>query len=104
MSTQPVITHLVRYSLPAVLAATVLLAGCGTSPTGAPSEGQMLPAPLVDVPASQAHAEVAVLAGGCFWGVFQHVTGVSQALSGYAGGTQTTADYETVSSGATGHA
>jgi peptide-methionine (S)-S-oxide reductase len=50
---------------------------------------------------------VAVLAGGCFWGVqgvFQHVAGVSNAVSGYAGGEKETADYERVSSGATGHA
>jgi peptide-methionine (S)-S-oxide reductase len=50
---------------------------------------------------------VAVLAGGCFWGVqgvYQHVTGVTQAVSGYAGGSQADAAYERVSSGTTGHA
>ncbi|MCW2553506.1 MAG: peptide-methionine (S)-S-oxide reductase [Mycobacterium sp.] len=49
----------------------------------------------------------AVLAGGCFWGVqgvFQHVKGVAEAESGYAEGAQATADYETVSTGTTGHA
>jgi peptide-methionine (S)-S-oxide reductase len=49
----------------------------------------------------------AVLAGGCFWGVqgvFEHVKGVRRVLSGYAGGAQSTADYETVSTGSTGHA
>jgi peptide-methionine (S)-S-oxide reductase len=48
-----------------------------------------------------------VLAGGCFWGVqgvFQHVNGVTNALSGYAGGDKETAQYETVSAGGTGHA
>ena len=48
-----------------------------------------------------------VLAGGCFWGVqavFQHVTGVTKAVSGYAGGAEATARYEIVSSGQTGHA
>jgi peptide-methionine (S)-S-oxide reductase len=48
-----------------------------------------------------------VFAGGCFWGVeavFRHVKGVSSAVSGYAGGTAQTADYEKVSSGATRHA
>jgi len=48
-----------------------------------------------------------VLAGGCFWGVqavFQHLNGVQRALSGYAGGDRATAQYETVSSGRTGHA
>lgn len=52
-------------------------------------------------------SETAVLAGGCFWGVqgvFQHVEGVRSAVSGYAGGEKSTADYETVSSGTTGHA
>jgi peptide-methionine (S)-S-oxide reductase len=53
------------------------------------------------------HSETAVFAGGCFWGVegvFSHVKGVISATSGYAGGTAATADYETVSSGTTGHA
>jgi len=67
-----------------------------------------LPAPAVDEAASPARAsETAVLAGGCFWGVqkvFQHVKGVQRAVSGYAGGSQASADYETVSSGQTGHA
>ena len=48
-----------------------------------------------------------MLAGGCFWGmqaVFQHVKGVTNAVSGYAGGAQKDAEYETVSSGTTGHA
>ena len=50
---------------------------------------------------------VAIFAGGCFWGVqgvFQHVRGVSNAVSGYAGGTSAEADYRTVSGGGTGHA
>lgn len=48
-----------------------------------------------------------VLAGGCFWGVeavYEHIKGVTEVVSGYAGGTKATADYEQVSSGATGHA
>lgn len=51
--------------------------------------------------------ETAVLAGGCFWGVqgvFQHVNGVTSAVSGYAGGNASTAVYEVVGSGSTGHA
>ena len=66
-----------------------------------------IPAPALDEPAGQATSEVAVLAGGCFWGVqgvFQHVDGVTSAVSGYAGGDKATAQYETVSSGTTGHA
>ena len=48
-----------------------------------------------------------VLAGGCFWGieaVYEHIKGVKEAVSGYAGGTKAQADYETVSTGTTGHA
>ena len=49
----------------------------------------------------------AVFAGGCFWGVdavFRHVKGVSKVVSGYAGGGADSANYETVSTGTTGHA
>lgn len=51
--------------------------------------------------------QTVVLAGGCFWGieaVFEHIKGVTDAVSGYAGGTKEQADYETVSTGTTGHA
>ena len=54
-----------------------------------------------------AHAETAVLAGGCFWGmeaVFEHVKGVEDVVSGYAGGRATEAKYDSVSSNRTGHA
>jgi peptide-methionine (S)-S-oxide reductase len=67
-----------------------------------------IPAPALDQPNGQeAISEVAVLAGGCFWGVqgvFQHVKGVTSAVSGYAGGERATAEYERVGSGRTGHA
>ena len=80
--------------------------GAGPSPRAAASAS--IPGPLIDEPAgSRGHSETAVLAGGCFWGVqgvFQHVRGVSQALSGYAGGQASTAHYETVGTGSTGHA
>ena len=65
-----------------------------------------LPAPAVDEPAT-ASSETAIFAGGCFWGVqgvFQHVHGVTEALAGYDGGQASTAQYETVSTGTTGHA
>lgn len=65
-----------------------------------------LPAPAYNPP-DTASSETAILSGGCFWGVqgvFEHVKGVSQALSGYTGGQKATADYETVSTGSTGHA
>jgi peptide-methionine (S)-S-oxide reductase len=69
---------------------------------------RVVPPPAVDEDTAAAGAsEVAVLAGGCFWGVqgvFQHLKGVKSAVSGYAGGDRATADYERVSSGGTGHA
>ena len=67
---------------------------------------RMAPPPAADLPA-HAGTETAVFAGGCFWGVqgvFQHVKGVQSAVSGYAGGTKSTASYEIVSTGETGHA
>ena len=67
-----------------------------------------IPAPALDeTPKPEATREVAILAGGCFWGVqgvFQHVKGVTSAVSGYAGGSAPSAQYETVSTGTTGHA
>ena len=70
--------------------------------------GAAVPAPTLDESkVSTQGKETAVLAGGCFWGmqaVFQHVRGVVSATSGYSGGTVKNPDYETVSSGATGHA
>lgn len=72
------------------------------------SEALAVPAPLVDEgPTASGKAEVAVLAGGCFWGVqgvFQRVDGVTSAVSGYAGGEAATANYGAVSTGRTGHA
>ncbi len=64
------------------------------------------PAPAMAEPAA-GHREIAIFAGGCFWGVqgvFSHVRGVISATSGYAGGGASTANYDTVSSGTTGHA
>lgn len=65
-------------------------------------------AALTTAPSSAAaHTETAVLAGGCFWGmeaVFEHVKGVTDVVSGYAGGTKADASYDRVSSETTGHA
>src|SRR5688572_12210274 len=67
-----------------------------------------IPAPAESVrPATGAPLQTIVLAGGCFWGieaVYEHIKGVTESVSGYSGGTKAQADYETVSSGATGHA
>ena len=66
------------------------------------------PAPALDIPAPTARQSASiVLAGGCFWGVeavFERLKGVSDAVSGFAGGNKATAHYELVSTGLTGHA
>lgn len=85
-----------------------LLAGLWLAPVGAAEPATVIPAPTVDIPGSSGGSlQTVVLAGGCFWGVqgvFQHTKGVTQALSGYSGGSKDTAEYETVSTGRTGHA
>jgi peptide-methionine (S)-S-oxide reductase len=66
-----------------------------------------LPSPTVDEHVSQKKSEKVVLAGGCFWGVeavFDAVKGVSDAVSGYSGGSLMNAHYQIVSTGTTGHA
>jgi peptide-methionine (S)-S-oxide reductase len=76
--------------------------GTACSAAGAP-----LPIPAPQFDSSGTSLQTAVIAGGCFWGVegvFEHVRGVQQVVSGYAGGTKASADYKTVSSGRTGHA
>lgn len=88
----------------AAIAAALL---AGHAPAAAAEDAVTLPAPALDEPATAAATETAVFAGGCFWGVqgvFQHVRGVTQAVSGYAGGKAGTAHYEQVSDGDTGHA
>ncbi len=75
---------------------------------GAAAAAVAVPDPLVDAPRATAKSEqVAVVAGGCFWGVaavFEHVKGVKRVTAGYSGGAAQTAHYETVSTGSTGHA
>jgi peptide-methionine (S)-S-oxide reductase len=70
--------------------------------------GKSFPDPAIDEPvASPAQTETAVFAGGCFWGVeavFERLKGVTDAVSGFSGGNASTAHYETVSTGETGHA
>jgi peptide-methionine (S)-S-oxide reductase len=74
----------------------------------ASSAAVKLPNPTSDQPLSKSKSsETVVLAGGCFWGiqaVFEHVKGVTSATAGYSGGAASTAQYETVSTGRTGHA
>jgi len=92
----------------AAAAALALGAGTWTSLTSAAEAAHAVPPPALDEKAAPgATSETAVLAGGCFWGVqgvFQHVKGVTGAVSGYAGGDKEHAIYEVVGSGATGHA
>ncbi len=73
----------------------------------ADSLARALPPPVLDTPPSTADLQTAVFSGGCFWGVqgvFEHVKGVTHAVSGYAGGHVVNPSYEQVSSGMTGHA
>jgi peptide-methionine (S)-S-oxide reductase len=110
----PAIFAPARRRFGATLAATAVaacaVAGALVLPAAASSEGRAIPAysgAAAAPAANAAAAETAVLAGGCFWGVqgvFQHVKGVSNAVSGYAGGEQRTASYDSVSRGGTGHA
>jgi peptide-methionine (S)-S-oxide reductase len=93
------------------LVPAVLLLSAGLVLLALPSaaeDARSIPPPVIDEPSSpQATSEFAVLAGGCFWGVqgvFQHVEGVTSAVSGYAGGAADTAHYEMVSTNTTGHA
>jgi peptide-methionine (S)-S-oxide reductase len=90
---------------------SALLLGAGAALRGFPSAAESarpIPPPVLDEQVSPtAASEIAVLAGGCFWGVqgvFQHVDGVSSAVSGYAGGAANTAHYEMVGANTTGHA
>ena len=87
---------------------TVLLVGiafgCGLR---AETINRAIPAPVVDAPAIASGPQVAVLAGGCFWGLqgmFEHVRGVTKVVAGYSGGNADTAHYEMVGTETTGHA
>ena len=96
----------------AAAAAAILLSGLAPIGVAAvrsavQAETRIIPAPATDVSAGDAKNDVAVFAGGCFWGVqgvFQHMKGVKNAVSGYAGGQKRTANYEAVGGGDTGHA
>lgn len=99
------VQHSWRIGIAALLAAASL--PFGISPAVGAERAFIIAPPTLDEPASPSRKETAVFAGGCFWGVqavFQHVKGVSQALSGYAGGQANSAQYDEVSMGNTGHA
>jgi peptide-methionine (S)-S-oxide reductase len=86
----------------------VLAVGAFWNTPGRSVEAAMvLPAPALDNPRAAGPLQSAVLAGGCFWGVqgvYQYTKGVKRALSGYSGGDKSTADYDKVGTGTTGHA
>lgn len=90
---------------------TILLLGIGTlisySVAFASEVAVVIPPPVNDEHVANIHSETMVVAGGCFWGVqgvYQHVKGVKNAVSGYSGGNRNTAFYDKVSRGDTGHA
>jgi peptide-methionine (S)-S-oxide reductase len=90
------------------VAAAVPLVGLGLlqAANGAPEQAVVIPAPTTAVEETGSTATF-VLAGGCFWGVqgvFQRVAGVKNAVSGYAGGDASTAKYDLIGTGTTGHA
>jgi peptide-methionine (S)-S-oxide reductase len=99
-------SHFSRLSLGIAAIGALAIAGFVAAPSLAAEDAVVIPAPAIDAPAADG-VQTVVLSGGCFWGVqgvFQHTAGVVNALSGYAGGNKSTAQYETVSTGTTGHA
>lgn len=87
--------------------AALAITGLAATPVMAGEVAVKIPPPASDVARTSAATATAVIAGGCFWGVqgvFQHVNGVSNAVSGYAGGDAKSANYDAVSGGNTGHA
>jgi peptide-methionine (S)-S-oxide reductase len=90
------------------LGSALLLIGAAMACNTATASSTTIPDPDLDAPLASAKGEqIAVLAGGCFWGVeavFEHVKGVKDVKSGYAGGSAAAAQYEKVSTGTTGHA
>ncbi len=97
------------WSLPMIAVVAFGSAGLALwrSPLYGAESAVVLDPPAIDNPKAPGAPQTAVLAGGCFWGVqgvFEHVKGVTKVVSGYAGGDKKTAQYETVSSGSTGHA
>ena len=98
--------HFSRFALCAAAIGALAVAAFAVTPSRAAEDAVIIPAPAIDVPPASG-IQTAVIAGGCFWGVqgvFQHTAGVVNAVSGYAGGSKATADYNTVSTGSTGHA
>ena len=96
-----------RSRIASALAACGLALSASVAPVLAEEPGRRLPAAEGTLAETPGRLRTAIVAGGCFWGVqgvFQHVRGVKQAVSGYAGGTRETATYAKIGTGRTGHA
>lgn len=86
------------------IAAVAIASACSSADA---SSSTAIPVATPNPNTATAKQETAVFAGGCFWGVegvYEHVKGVTNVVSGYAGGSKETANYEDVGSGTTGHA
>jgi peptide-methionine (S)-S-oxide reductase len=95
-----------RLSLCAAAIGALAISAFAVSSSRAAEDAVVIPPPAIDAKAADG-LQTVVVAGGCFWGVqgvFQHTSGVVNAVSGYAGGSKMTADYTMVSTGTTGHA
>ena len=95
-----------RLSLCAAAIGALAVAAFAVAPSRAAEDAVMIPAPAADTQASDG-IQTAVIAGGCFWGVqgvYQHTSGVLNAVSGYSGGSKMTANYTMIGTGTTGHA
>src|SRR6266571_1744203 len=97
-----------RFQMKKTIVAVALAAfglSCGAN---ADAVNKPIPSAALDTPAAEAAGpQVAVLAGGCFWGLqgmFEHVRGVTKVVAGYSGGERSTAHYEMVGTETTGHA
>jgi peptide-methionine (S)-S-oxide reductase len=90
---------------PVAIAILAFVVGCSARADGVNRE---IPSPVLDSPAEEAKGpQVAVLAGGCFWGLqgmFEHVQGVTRVVAGYSGGEKSSAHYQMVGTETTGHA
>src|SRR6185295_9463223 len=105
ITTKPLAFDIAMKKTLGLMAIVTLLLSCGAN---ADAVNKAIPAPEVDTPAAEVTGpQVAVLAGGCFWGLqgmFEHVQGVTRVVAGYSGGDKSTAHYEMVGTETTGHA
>jgi peptide-methionine (S)-S-oxide reductase len=108
MTARPAVKRSANFTKAALAALILAAAGAAfwQTPAISAEDAVVIPPPAMDEKAAGG-TEKAIFAGGCFWGVqgvFQHVKGVTKAVSGYTGGTKDTAIYEMVGTSRTGHA